>query len=352
MDTQDFQDLYDVEGLYADLQDNLASFYENFEALGKDLTARERARRNQMYEEQMEQLEEQLNLLEEIYEVSGDSIGGLGEDFSDVLQGIRSDLRKYQVAYKRAYSDIGKERDKFFNGMEDAFGEISEKLISIFTAFKVDQIADTLTESAESFTKNLRDIQNIRGYTNDQLDVLRGELSSYVQQIHDSGGKFSINEYSENVQQWVEHGFRDDLASAMGMQQELMEKTLGVDISQIENLVDQMWYHGYDVVGFIEKSTKYLKALKKSSEFQEADIGSILDTLNEGANWVGMEAKNEEDYDTGDHYVIYYDGALPYCADDFVDEIVALPVDESSFDNASGGITNVIAAIGCVAVGY
>lgn len=59
----------------------------------------------------------------------------------------------------------------------------------------------------------------------------------------------------------------------------------------------------------------------------------------------------KDDY-TGDHYVIYYDGALPYCADDFVDEIVALPVDESSFDNASGGITNVIAAIGCVAVGY
>ena len=297
MDTQDFQDLYDAEGLYADLQDNLASFYENFEALGKDLTARERARRNQIYEEQMEQLEEQLNMLEEIYEVSGDSIGGLGEDFSDVLQGIRSDLRKYKVAYKRAYSDIGKERDKFFDGMEDAFAEITERITSIFTAFKVDQIADTLTDSAESYTKNLRDIQNIRGYNDEQLDGLREELGQYVQQIHDSGGKLSINEYSENVQQWVEHGFRDDMASSMGMQQDLMEKTLGVDISQIEDLVDQMWYSGYDVVGLVEKSTKYLKALKKSSEFQEADIGSILDTLNDGANWVGMEAKNEADYE-------------------------------------------------------
>ena len=134
-------------------------------------------------------------------------------------------------------------------GMEDAFGEISERLTSIFTAFKVDQIADTLTDSAESYTKNLRDIQNIRGYNDEQLDGLREELGQYVQQIHDSGGKLSINEYSENVQQWVEHGFRDDMASSMGMQQDLMEKTLGVDISQIEDLVDQMWYSGYDVVG-------------------------------------------------------------------------------------------------------
>ena len=38
MDNQDFQDLYDAEGLYEDLQSNLESFYENFEALGQDLT--------------------------------------------------------------------------------------------------------------------------------------------------------------------------------------------------------------------------------------------------------------------------------------------------------------------------
>lgn len=47
MDNQDFQDLFDAEGLYSDLQDNLASFYENFEVLGQKVTKRERARRNQ-----------------------------------------------------------------------------------------------------------------------------------------------------------------------------------------------------------------------------------------------------------------------------------------------------------------
>ena len=127
MDNQDFQDLFDAEGLYDELQDNLTSFYENFEALGQNLTKRERARRNQMYEEQMAQLEEQLSMLEEIYEVSGDSIGGLGEDFNDVLQGVRNDLKKYQVAYKRAYESVGKERDKFFEGMEESFGDFVDR---------------------------------------------------------------------------------------------------------------------------------------------------------------------------------------------------------------------------------
>lgn len=57
----------------------------------------------------------------------------------------------------------------------------------------------------------------------------------------------------------------------------------------------------------------------------------------------------KNDY-TEDHYVIYYDGALPYCANDVIDEIVALPVDASSFENTGGGITNVIVAVGCVAM--
>lgn len=298
MDNQDFQDLFDAEGLYNELQDNLTSFYENFEALGQNLTKRERARRNQMYEEQMAQLEEQLSMLEEIYDVSGDSIGGLGEDFNDVLQGVRNDLKKYQVAYKRAYESVGKERDKFFEGMEESFGDFADRMTSIFTAFKVDQIADTLTESAESYTKNLRDIQNVRGYSNAELDKLRAELSGYVEIIHNSGGKLSINDYSDKVEKWVDHGFRDDMAAAMGLQDEYMEKTLGVDLSSIEDLVDQMWYSGYDVVGLIEKSTKYLKALKKSSEFQEADIGSILDTMSEGANWAAMMATDSNDYET------------------------------------------------------
>lgn len=128
-------------------------------------------------------------------------------------------------------------------------------------------------------------------------------------------------------------------------------------ISEHENFFPCKEENWYDVLGpYIDETISYNQMQKNVKPYLENLVCLYGFEVKQAKEWSvfghTVTVLNVKDDYTGDHYVIYYDGALPYCADDFVDEIVALPVDDSSFDNVSGGITNVIAAIGCVAVRY
>lgn len=297
MDNRDFSGFFDMDPMIDNVESTFDDMDAAFEKFSKNMSKRERQRMENYYEDQMEFLKEQLKALQEIREVSEDTLGDIEKEMVDTfLNNRRRDLRKYEVAYNRSYKSMNRTQSSFFKNIDSGFDRVIDKVsnfANIATALNINNIGDSFKDTVASATESLYNIRSTLNLTETDMEGLKSELSAANERARAYGGTISRQDLYNAVDTAVsEFGVRDKaLAVEIGEELAKWQSSLGVEDSLFEP-IQQFVRQNELSTGYIRTMGDYIKSLESTYSVTSNELISSYSNVQEH---IGRIANGSED---------------------------------------------------------
>ena len=135
----------------------------------------------------MEYLQDQIQMIQDVSEVSSDSLSDLEKQLVDTFLNNRvKDMKKYELAYNRAYGRMAKAQKKFFDDTGTGFDKMAQRMsniANIWSAVNISGLKDSLKETATNSAESLWRIRSSLNLNDKQMGELKDDLQKAAEKL-------------------------------------------------------------------------------------------------------------------------------------------------------------------------